>query len=92
MIGENVDLDGALSAIKKLVDFDEGGVKVLLLYVPMPKFDKVLFDVAAGASAAGLLKLKVGTAILGAEDTISKDFSVLVTAGAIDTTFVCSAV
>lgn len=84
----NAELDGALSTTKKLVDFDEVGVKVLLLYVPVPKFGKILFDVATGISVAGLPKVKVGiTAVLAVEDTFSKD-SVLVTADTIDTIFV----
>jgi len=89
--GANVVLDDALLT-KKLIDFEEVGVKILLLYVPVPKFDKVLFDVATDASAAGLPKLKVGVAVLGVEDTTFSKDSVFVTAGAIDTIFVCSAV
>lgn len=89
LIGANVELDGALSTIKKLVDFDEVGVKVLLLYVLAPKFGKVLFDVIANVSAAGLPKLNVGATVLGIEGTtFSEDFAVLVIVDAIDT-FVC---
>jgi len=58
----------------------------------VPKFGKVLFDVAADASAVDLPKLKVGAAVLGVEDTTFSKDSVFVTAGAIDTIFVCSAV
>lgn len=91
LIGANAELDGALLTIKKLVDFDETDVKVLLLYEPVLKFGKLLFDVAAGASITGLLWLKVGAVVLGIEDTFSKD-SAFVTSGANDTTFFCSAV
>lgn len=91
LIGTNVELDGDLLTIKKLVDFDEVGVKVL--YVPVPKFGKVLFDIVAGVSAAGLPKLNVGAAVLGIEGTtFSEDPAMLVTADAIDTTFACSVV
>lgn len=92
LIGVNAELDGTLSTIRKLVDLDEVGVKVLLLYVPVPKFGKVLFDVAAGTSMVDLPKVKVGvTAMLAVEDTFSKD-SALVTADTIDTIFVGSVV
>ena len=40
LIGVNAELDGALLTIKKLVDFDEAGVKVLLLYELLLKFGK----------------------------------------------------
>lgn len=62
------------------------------MYVSAPNFGKVLFDVAASAFAAGLPKVKVGVAVLGVEDTTFFKDSVLVTAGAIDTAFVCSVV
>lgn len=92
LIGVNAELDGALLTIKKLVDFDEAGVKVLLLYELVLKFGKFWFDVAAGASITDLLWLKVGAVVLGVEDmTFSKD-SAFVTSGANDTTFFCSAV
>lgn len=89
LIGANVELDGALSTTKKL-GFDEVGVNVLLLYVLVPNFGEVVF--AAGAFAAGLPKVKVGVAVFGVEDTTFSKDSVLVIAGAIDTTFVCSIV
>lgn len=102
LIGANVELDGVLSTAKKLVDFDEVGVNVLLLNVPVPKFGKMLFDVAAGmptfvpdlpTSVVGLfVKVKVDVAELGVEDTTFSKEPVLVTAGAIDATFVCSVV
>lgn len=86
----NAEFDGTLSTTKKLVDFDEVGVKVLLLYVPVPKFGKVLFDVAADISVAGLPKLKIG-AVLTVEDIFSRD-PVLVIEDTIDTIFVGSVV
>lgn len=92
LIGANVELDGVLSTTKKLVGFDEVGVNVLLLYVLVPNFGEVVFDIAAGAFAAGLPKVKVGVAVFGVEDTTFSKDSVLVIAGAIDTTFVCSIV
>lgn len=85
----NAEFDGVLPTIKKFVVFDEVGVvKVLLLYVTVPKFGKILFDVAAGISVVGLPKVKVDVAVLGVEDTIfSKDF-VFVTASATGTAFI----
>lgn len=100
LIGANAELDGALSTTKKLVDFDEVGVNVLLLYVPVPKFGKVLFDVAVGMPTSvadlptlvtGLTKVKVVAELVAKDTNFLKD-SVLVTAGAIDTIFVCSVV
>ena len=54
LIGANAELDSALLTIKKLVDFDEAG-EMLLLYEPVLKFGKLLFDVVAGASIIGLM-------------------------------------
>lgn len=92
LIGANVELDGVLLTIKKLVDFDEVSEKVLLLYVPVLKFGKLLFDVTAGASITGLLRLKVGAVVLEVEDTTFSKDSAFVTSGANDTTFFCSTV